>query len=235
MLSPRQTFGQTPSRGQFTFGPQDKSNLITQNFEFQQSTEHGTPKSHENKGVLNQFDVIYTLRNPGQEVRIMVEKLDQGCYLFFKYFIVVMSILNVCGALANLINLFHLVSFLQLVPILGGTFFASWNAYQLLLLYKGMSLKDYNYAQSAVILMKWYMILSTIILTLSFIFVEPSLWIPQIQEINGIKYILAVVLITIVIEIVFFGLFLFGAIKVRNLLKEINDILEGSNYVNQRT
>ena len=234
MTSPKISFGQTTSRGQFTFGPQDKLNPPIQTFEVQQSTEQDTPKAQDNKNFFSQFDIIYTLRNPGQEVRSMVELLDQSLYLCFKYFVIVTAILSGCGALGNLINLFRLTNFKQLLPILGGTFFASWNAYQLLLLYKGINLKEYKYAQNAVVLMKWFMIATALFLILSFILIEPALWVPGLEGVLGIKYILVVILIIIIAEAAFFLLFLYGAIKVRNLLKEIDDILEGTNYVNQR-
>lgn len=220
---------------QFTFGPQSPQNFSFHPFEIEKSVPAESPRksssSHSHR-LFNSYGVTYSYHNPGQEIRKILERLDRGYFLIFKYFVGILAVIEIIGSIFNIVDFFTSMQQQELFRFIAGTVLLVWNAYQLCLEYKAIDSKEYSCAKKAVMLMKWYMVVLGILFFFGagvFFLMDTSEWAPQISEMSFERYLLAICLTIAVVEGAFYLLCLHGALKVQNLLGQLDDMM-GGNY-----
>ncbi len=229
----------SPNRkAQFTFGPQSPQNFSFLPFEIEESSLEKSPRktsSTHSARIFNSYGVTYSYHNPGREIRKILEQLDRGYLLIFKYFVAILALIEIIGSIINIVDFFTSMLPEELFRYIGGTILLVWNAYQLCLEYKAIDSKEYNSAKRAVTLMKWYMVALGILFFLgagAFILMDTSEWAPQISEMSVEKYLLAICVTIAVVEGAFYLLCLHGALRVQRLLGQLEDMTGGNYYDN---
>lgn len=214
-----QTTGQS-NRTNFSFGPQGTNSFTPE------KNMAGPGQSY--RSPMEQFEISYGGQHPGTEVRKQLEQLDQGGFKCYRIFVAVMGVIEGILTLINLVGLFVPMSQDEVVGYMGGTLLMGWNTYQLYAEYRAISQKSFAYARKAVTLMKWYMGILAVLLAVGaggFFFMEA----PVAKDISTEMYVLSVVLTIVLAEGVFYFLFFYGALKVRDLLTE-PEVVEENTY-----
>ena len=99
-------------------------------------------------------------------------------------------------------------------------FFEVWSAYQLYTIYQAINKKDYWLAKKAVSLMQWYMVVLALSIGANVRQTSGAVLIKNGQVSAG-EYVFVVMLSIGISEGLFYLFYLFGAIKVRNILDQV--------------
>jgi len=216
------------TRSNFTFAPGVPSNQASfypgQSLHYDQEN----PASPRFNSQVRPFDIGDPLQNRAFRMRELLEKLNGGMYVCFKYFVVIVAVLECLEGSFSFVGWFESSGVGEFFLRFFETLIIALKVYALYLEYRAIDSKDYEISQKAVLIMQWYMVVmalwigvsaseKTVILDLQGV---------QIESILG-TYALIVLLSIGISELVFYVLYLFGALKVRNLLCELNKLLGG--------
>ena len=167
--------------GQLSAMPQSLSNQIQyQSFD----PAHPGPYIIQQENPVH-FEVSY--QNNDSKVQELTKQLDQGWYLCYRYFVVVVAITNIFRILVSLVGFIRLNvrsagsdadGFTTLFTIC--TFM--WDVYQLFTIHQAMSIKDLKFAEKAVAMMQIYIFLLVLRTVVQF-----NQWTDSIREYNGIR------------------------------------------------
>lgn len=217
------------NRGNFTFGVLKYRQNTSNSYEMQGLTANTTSHFNDDIHMPLQFEDLYNLRNLKPEMRKQLEVLDHGYYLCYKYFVGIMAIIEGVGCIVNLIGLYVPMSQEELAIYTGSTVLLGWNSYQLVLEYRAIDQKNYELSCRAVKLMKWFMIVLGLLFAAGsgkFAFMQS----PQLENISTEMYMIMVIVSICLAEGIFYLIYLYGALKVKELLGQIYATLEDVNY-----
>lgn len=173
-----------------------------------------------------QFEVTYTLHNPGLQAGTLLHKLDDGLYTCYKYFVLIIAAFEALAALMSLVGWFDVSANEGIISRVFSTFLTAWNAFQLGLEYQAIKEKDVKLARRAVALMQWYMIVMALWMAANSNDDITALALPEIQ-VSASSYTLIIIVMIAVTEGFFYLFYLFGALKVRNILDQVDTLLGG--------
>jgi len=212
------------TQSNFTFGPSKSSHLATTNPLQHLNQENPSSPRFLNHNNIRSFDILHSIQDPSREARSLLDKLDHAPYSCFKYFILIICLIECLEIFIMLVDWLSGINGLQRFFSL---FLQSWKAYSLALEYRSIELKSLKHAERAVLMMQIYMILFALEIGgnwsdgYSQEFLN-STHIPMTE-------IFFIVMLTIIfLEAIFYILYLFGAIKVKNILSKVS-LLQGEN------
>ncbi len=218
------------TRSNFTFAPGVPSNQASfypgQSLHYDQEN----PTSPRFNSNVRPFDMGDPLQNRAFRMRELLEKLNGGMYLCFKYFVVIIAVIECLEGLFSFVGWFESTGVGEFFLRLCETLIIALKVYALYLEYRALDSKDYEISQKAVLMMQWYMVVLALWIGVSASEKNVILNLQgvQIESILG-TYALVVIFSIGVYELIFYVLYLFGALKVRNILKELSKLLGGRN------
>ena len=176
------------------------------------------------------FDVSY--QNNNVTAQELVKRLDSGWYLCYKYFVVIVGIIEIFTAC----NYFGMLFF----PFRGNetiifmhVFTAIWDIHQLYTIYQAMHLKSFDLAEQAVHLMQICMVILALGTILQFAQAAETMRDHNGNRLSVRDYIFGLIIEVGLVEGVFYLFYYFGANKVRGILSQIYS-LESKNTHNSQ-
>jgi len=216
------------TRSNFTFAPGSHQPSFYPGQSLHYDAEN--PASPRFNNQAQPFNIAYTMQNPGARVRDLLEKLNGGGYVCYKYFVVIIAVLQCFEGLVSLFGWAEASGAREFFLLFFQTITILWKGYALGLEWKAIDSKDYDYARRAVLMMQWYMVMVALLVGASAS--EKNVVIDmqgvQLDSLLG-SYTLLVIAVIAVEQLVFYLLYLFGALKVRNTLDEVNKLLGRRN------
>ena len=190
-----------------------------------QSFDPEVPPVYVQQGIPVNFEIAHPSEAKIQE---LTGRLDRDCYCIYKYFTLVVLVLDVFGIFGQLIILSSGLSNGHELFMVYQIFTNCWNITQLYKIFQAMNLKDLQYAKQAIKMMKIYMII--IVLTTIGQFCQdsgPSYDIYRRHK-TPLEQLVMFFVILIIAEGLYYLLVYFGAKKVTEILNQVHELRSSS-------
>ena len=194
-----------------------------------QSFDPELPPVYVQQGTPVNFEIAHPSEAKLQELN---SRLDKDCYCCYKYFVLVVLVLDVFGIFGQLMLLSSGLSHGHKLLMVYQTLTTVWDIVQLYKIFQAMNLKDLQYAKQAIKMMKIYMIIIVFSALVQFGQGSGPVYDTN-QEGVAMSPIFMFIFAVAIAEGLFYLLIYFGARKVTEVLTQVHELRSSSRTYNQ--